>query len=48
MTGDIEKMYREILITDEEWNLQRIVWRENADQPIGHFTLNNVTYGSQK
>lgn len=46
MTGDIEKMYRQVLLSNEERDFQRIVWRENENQPIQHYTLNTVTYGT--
>lgn len=45
MTGDIEKMYCQIVIASEERNLQRTVWRERVDQPIQYYSL-NVTYGT--
>lgn len=45
-TGDIEKMYRQINIHPEDMDRQRIVWRPSSDQPIQHFKLSTVTYGT--
>lgn len=45
VTADIEKMYRQVLINPEQQNLQRILWRASADQPIKIFSLKTVTYG---
>ncbi|KMQ91639.1 nuclease harbi1 [Lasius niger] len=38
-------MYRQILVRDEDKDLQRILWRSNADSEISEFRLNTVTYG---
>lgn len=46
MIADIEKMYRQILITGEHRDVQRIVWRENEHLPIQHYALNTVTHGT--
>lgn len=46
LTGDIEKMYRQILLDERDRNLQRILWRDDESQPIRDFTLNTVTYGT--
>ena len=46
LIGDLEKMYRQILIDKEERNLQRIVWRNSPDEEVKHFKLNTVTYGT--
>ncbi|OXA42254.1 uncharacterized protein LOC110859464 [Folsomia candida] len=45
-TADVEKMYRQVLVRPEDANLQRIVWRENSNEPIKHFILRTVTYGT--
>lgn len=44
--ADIEKMFRQILIQDDQRNLQLILWRENTQQPISVYRLNTVTYGT--
>nr|XP_022914664.1 uncharacterized protein LOC111425114 [Onthophagus taurus] len=46
LTGDIAKMYRQVNIHPEQRNLQRILWRDNSNNTIKHFTLNTVTYGT--
>nr|CAI5863527.1 unnamed protein product [Callosobruchus analis] len=46
ITADVEKMYRQILVTDADRNFQRIVWRENRDSELKHYRLNTVTYGT--
>lgn len=45
-TADIEKMYRQINIHPDDMDSQRIVWRSSPDQPIQHFKLSTVTYGT--
>ncbi|XP_029162606.1 uncharacterized protein LOC114934126 [Nylanderia fulva] len=42
---DIEKMYRQILVHPDDQNLQRILWRENANDEIKEYWLGTVTYG---
>lgn len=39
-------MYRQILVKREHQDMQRIVWREDVNQPIQHFRLKTVTYGT--
>lgn len=43
--ADIEKMYRQILIHEDDRDLQRILWRENQEAPPIAYCLNTVTYG---
>lgn len=45
MTADIVKMYRQVQVRSEQWDLQRILWRESTTEPIQEFTLTTVTYG---
>lgn len=45
-TTDIEKMYRQILVDDRDRNLQLILWRDSPSQPLRHYQLNTVTYGT--
>ncbi|XP_075157157.1 uncharacterized protein LOC142230391 [Haematobia irritans] len=45
-TTDIEKMYRQILVDERDRNLQLILWRDNPGEPVRHFQLNTVTYGT--
>lgn len=46
LAADIEKMYRQIWLDLSHRDLQRILWRASPEQPIKHFTLNTVTYGT--
>ena len=43
---DIEKMYRQFKIYPDDYHLQRIVWRKSPDEPISHYELVTVTYGT--
>ncbi|RYE27129.1 MAG: hypothetical protein EOP45_02210 [Sphingobacteriaceae bacterium] len=45
-TADVEKMYRQILIDDDQTNLQCIVWRDSTNEPIRSYRLKTVTYGT--
>lgn len=45
LTGDIEKMYRQIEIHEEDRKLQLILWREDEHLPLRTLQLNTVTYG---
>ena len=45
-TADVKQMYRQILVSPEDCNYQRILWRENAADPIQHYRLLTVTYGT--
>ena len=46
LTADIEKMYRQILVHPHHRKYQKILWREDSQQPIKTFELNTVTYGT--
>lgn len=45
LIADIKQMYRQILVTPEHRNYQRILWRSSSKIPIQEFELNTVTYG---
>jgi len=44
-TADVEKMYRQILVADEDQSYQQIVWRYNTNDQIRTYKLKTVTYG---
>ena len=44
---DVTKMYRQILIHEDQRNLQRILWRTDPTKPINEYQLNTVTYGTR-
>lgn len=46
LTGDIEKMYRQVEIHPEDRHLQLVLWREDESLPIKTLQLNTVTYGT--
>jgi hypothetical protein len=43
---DIEKMYRQVLIEDNQKQYQKIFWRSDVSQPVKVYKLNTVTYGT--
>ncbi|XP_075159825.1 uncharacterized protein LOC142232979 [Haematobia irritans] len=43
--GDIEKMYRQILVHPNDVQYQRILFRPSPGQQIKDYTLNTVTFG---
>lgn len=45
ITADIKKMYRQVRIDPSQLDLQRILWREDTNQPIKEFQLTTQTYG---
>ncbi|KAF8797168.1 hypothetical protein HNY73_001462 [Argiope bruennichi] len=45
-SADIEKMYRQILIADDDLKYQRIVWRSTPSDPLISYELQTVTYGT--
>ncbi|XP_039309090.1 uncharacterized protein LOC105201565 [Solenopsis invicta] len=45
VTGDLEKMYRQVSVRDCDRDYQRILWRFSMDEPIKEYRLNTVTYG---
>lgn len=44
LTGDIEKMYRQFLVREEDRAYQRILWRD-ADSQMATYELNTITFG---
>jgi len=46
LNADLEKMFRQIQVTHDDTNLQRIVWREAPNLPIQDYRLLTVTYGT--
>lgn len=45
ISGDIEKMYRQVLVRETDRDMQLILWRDNEDEPMRTLRLNTVTYG---
>ncbi|UYV73053.1 hypothetical protein LAZ67_10001676 [Cordylochernes scorpioides] len=46
INADIAKMYRQIRISQEDSEFQRIVWRNNPHDKIKDYRLETVTYGT--
>lgn len=46
LCADIEKMYRQVLIQDNQKHLQCICWRSSPYDSLKTYTLNTVTYGT--
>ncbi|XP_036345840.1 uncharacterized protein LOC118755100, partial [Rhagoletis pomonella] len=46
MSGDVEKMYRMIWVHDYHRDFQRILWRSSPEEPVNHYRLKTVTYGT--
>lgn len=44
-SADIAKMYRQIWIDEKDMDYQRILWRENENEPIQEYRLKTVTFG---
>lgn len=44
--GDIEKMYRQILIHPDDQKYQRIFWRSQSNEEVKEYELKTVTYGT--
>ncbi|XP_055918584.1 uncharacterized protein LOC129950686 [Eupeodes corollae] len=45
-TADIEKMYRQILVSFPDRYYQLIMWREQKTAPIQFYKMNTVTFGT--
>ncbi|CAI6370146.1 unnamed protein product [Macrosiphum euphorbiae] len=43
VTADIKKMYRQIQVCKKHRDYQRMLWRENVNDPIKIYRLNTVT-----
>ncbi|XP_072764623.1 uncharacterized protein [Anoplolepis gracilipes] len=45
IAADITKMYRQVLVHEDDRKLQCILWRWDNEEPIRVFELNTITYG---
>ncbi|XP_076660104.1 uncharacterized protein LOC143363391 [Halictus rubicundus] len=43
--ADMEKMYRQIWLAEEDRDAQRILWRRDSGDQVGEYRLRTVTYG---
>lgn len=46
LKADITKMYRQFRVAEENWDYQKILWREAPSDPIQEYWLLTVTYGT--
>jgi len=46
VTSDVEKMFRQVHVSEDDWNLQRILWRQNPNEKLRTYQLTTVTYGT--
>lgn len=45
LIADIKKMNRQVLVTEDQRDFQRILWRSDVNQPIKEYQLVTQTYG---
>ena len=45
LSGDISKMYREIMLTPEDQQYHRFWWRPTTEQPVRAYCMERVTFG---
>ena len=45
LSGDVAKMYREVMLSEADTQLHRFVWRAQPDQPLTTYCMNRVTFG---
>ncbi|XP_031634329.1 uncharacterized protein LOC116347753 [Contarinia nasturtii] len=43
--ADIKRMFNQVKLEKDQWNLQRIFWRENNDQPLREYWLTVIIFG---
>lgn len=46
-TADIEKIFRQIMISEDHQQYQKIIWRESPYSPLREYQLTTVTYGTK-
>ncbi|CAG9088402.1 unnamed protein product [Plutella xylostella] len=46
VTGDVEKMYRAVLVEPHQRSLQQILFRFDRSEPLKSYTLKTLTYGT--
>ena len=46
ISGDIEKMFRQVMLREEDRKYQCIFWRANPQEELKRYCLNTVTYGT--
>ena len=45
MTTDVSRMYRAVLLSEEQRDLHRFVWRNNPKEPLKEYRMTRLTFG---
>lgn len=45
ITADVVKMFRQVRVDEQDWDLQRIFWRESPQDPLEEYWITVVIYG---
>lgn len=45
LTADIKQMFRQVRVAQEEWNFQRVFWRDESDKPLQEYVITVVSWG---
>ena len=45
LTGDIQKMYKEIMLSPPDQNYHRFLWRAQLDESVSEYCMERVTFG---
>ena len=46
LSADIAKMYRQVIVKEDERHSQQVIWRSNFEDPLSVYKLNTVTSGT--
>ncbi|XP_014361661.2 uncharacterized protein LOC106713372 [Papilio machaon] len=46
IVADLVKMYRQVVVNEQDTDFQRILWRSNPHEPIQHYKLLRLTFGT--
>jgi hypothetical protein len=47
ISSDIEKMFRQVAVAEHDWDLQRILWRNDPSEALRTYRLVTMTYGTK-
>lgn len=45
ITADVKKMYLQVKVHPDQWDFQRIFWREDPEGEVGEYWLTRLTFG---
>lgn len=43
--ADIRKMFNQVRLDEQQWDLQRIFWREDSNMPLKEYWITRITFG---